>query len=141
MLEPGALEIFRTHLKKNNLKFTTERLSILEIVFETHDHFEADELLEMLKEKDVQASRATVYRTLDVLVQCNLVSKLNFGSSSAKYEHIYGHSHHDHIITDDGEIIEFHDERIEELQKEIAEKHGVVLTNHVMNLYGYRKKS
>ena len=140
MLEPGALEIFKAHLKKNNLKFTTERLSILEEVFETHEHFEADELLDLLKQKNIQTSRATVYRTLDVLVQCKLVNKLNFGTSSAKYEHIYGHSHHDHIITDEGEIIEFYDERIEKLQEEIAEKHGIVLTNHVMQLYGYRKK-
>jgi len=141
MLEPGALEIFKAHLKKNNLKFTTERFQILEEVFETHEHFEADELLDILKDKGFRVSRATVYRTLDVLVQCGLVNKLNFGGSSAKYEHVYGHTHHDHIITDDGEIIEFYDERIEELQKEIAEKHGIVLTNHVMQLYGYKKDS
>ena len=141
MVEKGAIDVFKSYLKKNNLKMTNERIEILEAAFDTHDHFEADELLYMLKEKGSNVSRATVYRTLDILVQCGLASKDNFGGQTAKYEHIYGHKHHDHIIcTDDDTIIEFYDERIEKLQEEIAEKHGIKLTHHVMQLYGTRKK-
>jgi Fur family ferric uptake transcriptional regulator len=140
MVEPGALEIFKKHLKSNNLKFTSERQKILEEVFETHEHFEADELVDIFKKKGIKISRATVYRTLDVLDNCGLVHKLNIGSGSAKYEHIHGHNHHHHIFTDDGEIIEFFDERLEKIQEEIAAKHNVELTGHVLHLFGKKKK-
>jgi Fur family ferric uptake transcriptional regulator len=141
MVEEGALEIFKSYLKKKNLKVTKERLVILEEVFARHDHFEADDLVLVFKQKNQNVSRATVYRTLDLLTQCGLVNKDNFGGQTAKYEHIYGHKHHDHIICiDDDTIIEFYDERIEKLQEEIAEKHGIKLTHHVMQLYGTRIK-
>jgi Fur family ferric uptake transcriptional regulator len=141
MSDKAAFEIFKNYLKKKGLKVTNERLQILEEVFERHDHFEADELLEELKLKNARVSRATVYRTLDLLTQCGLVAKDNFGGSSAKYEHVYGHKHHDHIICiDDGSIIEFYDERIEQLQDEIAKKYGIKLTHHVMQLYGTKIK-
>ncbi|MCB0278410.1 MAG: transcriptional repressor [Calditrichaeota bacterium] len=141
MVDPGAVKIFKNYLKKNNLKMTQERMLILEEVFSTHEHFEADELLERMKKKSLNVSRATVYRTLDVLTNCNLVAKDNFGGATAKYEHIYGHKHHDHIICiDDDTIIEFYDERIEKLQEEIAAKHGIKITHHVMQIFGTRIK-
>lgn len=141
MSDQGAFDIFKNYLRKQGLKITSERIQILEEVFDRHDHFEADDLLVQLKEKGMRVSRATVYRTLDLLTQCGLVAKDNFGGTSAKYEHVYGHKHHDHIICiDDGSIIEFYDERIEKLQEEIAEKHGIQLTHHVMQLYGKKIK-
>ena len=141
MIEPGALEVFKSYLKKKSLKITKERMVIINEVFARHDHFEADELLLNLKQKNENVSRATVYRTLDLLYQCGLVNKDNFGSQTAKYEHIYGHKHHDHIIcTDDDTIIEFYDERIEKLQEEIAQKYGIKLTHHVLQLYGTKIK-
>jgi Fur family ferric uptake transcriptional regulator len=140
-IDAAAKEIFINYLKKQSLKVTDERLKILEEVFERHDHFEADELLLELKKKNILVSRATVYRTLDILTHCGLVLKDNFGGASAKYEHIYGHKHHDHIICiEDGTIIEFFDERIEKLQEEIAAKYGIKISHHVLQLYGSKIK-
>jgi Fur family ferric uptake transcriptional regulator len=140
-LEKAAKERFIQFLKNNKHKITQERLMVLDEVFGRHDHFEAEELVEELKKNNLPVSRATVYRTLELLVLCGLVTKDNFGGSSAKYEHIFGHKHHDHIIDiEDGTIIEFVDEKIEKLQEEIAEKYGYELIKHVMQLYGKKKK-
>ena len=80
---------FNDYLKKRNLRQTAERLAIFEAVYEADDHFDADELYLRLMQNKAQVSRATVYNTLELLVECNLVVRHQFGDKHAKYERSY----------------------------------------------------
>lgn len=132
-----AKKKFWDFLKKKNLKITGEREKILEEVFSTHEHFDAEKILMNFKQKGVKVSRATIYRTLDLLVECNLVKKLSLGEQHARYEHILGHTHHDHLICSEcGKIVEFNSPGIEKLQKEICDQYGFKETEHSLRIFG-----
>ena len=92
------IEIFQKFLAEKKLKWTPERRAIIGEVFASHDHFEADDLLFRLKKKDIRVSRATIYRTLELLVDSRLARKVSFGEEHTHYEHTYGHKHHDHLV-------------------------------------------
>lgn len=130
---------FEEFLRKGSLKVTPQRKRIFDRVFSTHEHFSAERLYEWLrKEEGPRVSRATVYRTLDVLVKGAFIESLDTGTGELMYEHILGHHHHDHMIClDCGKIEEFRDERIEELQRLAAEKLGFQVLSHVHRLSGY----
>ena len=95
--------------------WTPEREAILGQVFATHEHFEADDLLLRLKKKNIRISRATIYRTLELLVKSRLVRKVTFGENHTHYEHTFGHKHHDHLIcVKCGNVLEFTNPNIEQ---------------------------
>ena len=129
---------FEEHLKKAGLKLTPQRGRIFDRAFDTHDHFSAEQLYEWLKAEDGEgASRATVYRTLGMLTEGGFLESLDAGKGELLYEHVLGHSHHDHMVcTSCGRIEEFHEPRIEELQEATAERLGFRLTSHSMRLFG-----
>src|SRR5213082_990990 len=105
---------FQHFLAGQGLKLTTERTSLVREIFSTHYHFEADELLLKMKQKSVKISRATIYRTLELLVKSGMVRRVHLGEDHYHYEHVTGNSHHDHLIcTNCGSVIEFHDVRLE----------------------------
>lgn len=128
-------KVFNTFLKSNNLKLTRERQVIFDEIFSRHDHFDADQLIRDLQAKEHSVSRATVYRTLDLLLGSNLIQEVDFGHGRRLFEHTYGHDHHDHMIcVECGKIVEFVNEEIERLQQSEAEKQGFELVNHRMEL-------
>src|ERR1041384_4491777 len=99
---------FQDFLQQQGLKLTSERTSLVREIFSTHYHFEADELLFKMKQKSVKISRATVYRTLELLVKSGLVRRVHLGEEHYHYEHVRGDSHHDHLVcTPCGTVIEF----------------------------------
>ena len=130
---------FQQHLRSKRLKFTSQRDRIFERAFKTHQHFTADTLHAWLKEEEgAPVSRATVYRTLRLLEEGGFVESLDTGRGELVYEHVLGHSHHDHLVCIDcGKIEEFRDEEIERLQEEAAVSHGFVLIQHILRLEGY----
>ncbi|MFT5154871.1 MAG: Fur family ferric uptake transcriptional regulator, partial [Planctomycetota bacterium] len=132
---------FEEYLKQHELKMTSQRKRILQRAYETHDHFSADTLHSWLREQEAsKVSRATVYRTLDLLEQGGFIQSLNTGNSELVYEHTLGHKHHDHMIcVTCGHIEEFHDERIEELQEAAAKRRGFQVQSHVHRLMGLCK--
>jgi Fur family ferric uptake transcriptional regulator len=131
------MRVFSEYLKKKGLKITNQRLLVAEKIFATHAHFTADSLLDTLKDRKDEISKATIYRILSIMVEAGLLTEHNFGKDYKYYEHIIGHSHHDHIICNDcGYIVEFMDDRIEELQKEAASKNGFEMQGHDLILYG-----
>jgi len=133
-----ATQIFQEFLKKKSLKVTGERKIVLEAVFQTHDHFDVDELYTSIQALNHRVSRATIYRTLELLVECALVDKLSFGDSSSRYEHTYGHEHHDHLIClTCGKIIEFYNEDLERLQDKICGDHNFKETDHSLRIFGH----
>ncbi|HUP61095.1 MAG TPA: transcriptional repressor [Thermoanaerobaculia bacterium] len=128
---------FQDFLQQQGLKLTGERTALLREIFSTHYHFEADELLFKMKEKNVKISRATIYRTLELLVKSGLVRRVHLGEDHYHYEHVSGNSHHDHLIcTICGAVIEFHDETLEQRQREICAKKKFTPTFHNLQILG-----
>src|SRR6476469_10840644 len=105
---------FQDFLARQGQKLTQERTSLVREIFATHYHFEADELLFKLKQKSVKISRATIYRTLELLVKSGMVRRVHLGEDHYHYEHVKGDSHPDHTTcTTCGSVIEFHDASLE----------------------------
>lgn len=108
---------FEEYLKEKGLKITNQRLLVAQKIFSSHNHFTAEGLLDELKDNKDRISKATIYRILAIMVEAGLLEEHDFGKDYKYYEHIIGHEHHDHIICMQcGRIVEFIDERIEELQ-------------------------
>jgi len=136
-----ALKKLRSHLKQNELRFTNERLTILEEIFQFPAHFDAEKLFIHIRKKHDHISRATVYRTLDLLSQIGIIKKEHLGKDYASYELDYKMPHHDHLICQVcGKVVEFADEMIEQRQKEICEKFGMEMIRHQLQIYGRCKE-
>lgn len=128
---------FRDFLALQGQKLTNERAALVREIFSTHYHFEADELLFKMKEKSLKISRATIYRTLELLVKSGMVRRVHLGEDHYHYEHVTGNSHHDHLIcTTCGNVIEFHDEALEQRQREICERKKFTPTFHNLQILG-----
>ena len=132
---------FEGFLREQGLRFTTQRQRIFDRAFETHEHFSAETLFAWLgAEPGAKVSRATVYRTLALLVEGGFLDSLDTGRGELMYEHIVGHEHHDHMVcVSCGRIEEFQDARIERLQEENARAKGFVTVEHDLRLFGYCK--
>ncbi len=129
---------FESFLKTQGLKMTAQRERIFERAFETHDHFSAETLYDWMREEGgPNVSRATVYRTLNLLEDGGFIGSFDTGRGEVVYEHLLGHPHHDHLIcVECGRIVEFREERIEALQEDVAERNGFELTSHTLRLMG-----
>ncbi len=129
--------MFEEFLSENSLKMTPQRRTILEVVFATHHHFDADELVEILKQRGSRISRATVYRVLELLVKGGFVRAMELGESRKMYEHIVGHEHHDHMIcTQCGRTLEFGDGLIELLQQRVCDDLNFRAESHSLRIFG-----
>ena len=127
------------------VKLTDQRKVIVKVLSESKekygdsDHPDVDELYNRVSKIDSKISIATVYRTVKILEEAGILVKHDFKAGKARYEQIR-ESHHDHLIdVKSGEIIEFVDNEIEELQKKVAEKYGYTLVDHKLELYGVKK--
>ena len=135
--EKRELTIFRKYLERRGLKLTAERKALFDEIFGRHEHLEADELLVRLRAKHTKISRATIYRTLELLVDSGIVGRLRIGEAGYRYERLRAGDHHDHLICDFcGRVIEFFEPRIESLQDEVAARHGFVLLSHSHQMGG-----
>lgn len=133
----AAIAKFAGFLQQQGLKLTSEREALIREIFSIHYHFEADELLFKMKQNNTKISRATVYRTLELLVKSGLVRRVHLGEDHYHYEHVSGNSHHDHLIcTTCGAVIEFHDEELEQRQREICERKKFTPTFHNLQILG-----
>ncbi len=138
MKQAAIRKAFEEHLREHSLKLTLQRGRIFDRVFATHEHFSAETLYDWLKgEEGPTVSRATVYRTLAMLVEGHFLDSFDSGRGELLYEHVMGHRHHDHLMCMEcGRIEEFYDERIETVQKEICARHGFELKDHDHRLRG-----
>lgn len=144
-LPKEQLEVVRSryldYLRERNLRQTQERLAVFEEVYDTSDHFDADELFLKLKQQDVAVSRATVYNTLELLVDCNLVVRHQFGNKQAKYERSYSFWQHDHLICEEcHHLFEFCDPRIQSIREMVSEIFHFDISRHSLNMYGQCKR-
>ena len=123
---------------KKGVKLTEQRRVIAKVMTDSDDHPDVDELYKRVTQIDSKISIATVYRTVKLFEESGILTKHDFKGGKARYEELSEH-HHDHLIDiKSGEIIEFVDNEIEELQKKVAEKHGYKLVDHKLELYGVK---
>ena len=123
-------------LKSEGLRYTDQRQAIWDEIRNSNEHRDAEDIYLKLKEGNVKVSRATVYRTIDVLVKNRLVRKMDVGEGRSLYEPRIDDEHHDHMIClDTGDIIEFYSKELEDLQDTIAKKRGYKVIRHVHQLF------
>ena len=128
---------FSAFLKRRRQRQTPERFAVLEEAYATDDHFDADELYIRLKQAGASVSRATVYNTLELLLECELLVRHQFGKNQSKYERAYSYRQHDHLICMDcNELFEFCDPRLQSVQEMVAEIFKFDIKHHSLNLYG-----
>ena len=121
------------------IKLTHQRRVIAKVLSKSDDHPDANLVFKRSSKIDSNISMATVYRTMKLFEDTNIVVVRDFGDGRSRYE-IYSNEHHDHLIdTDSGEVLEFVNDEIEELQHKVAKKLGYVLTGHRLELYGKKK--
>lgn len=136
-IHTSVRKIFKDYLEKNSHRKTEERFNILDEIYNLKEHFDVESLFVHLTEKGFKVSRATVYNTLELLLDCELITRHQFGKNISRYEKSYAYRQHDHLICQDCEhVFEFCDPRIHQIQSTMGEILKFDITHHSLNLFG-----
>lgn len=134
-------QIFDEFVRSKGLRHTHQREKILDIFLSTERHLSCDELYKLVKKQDKSMGYTTVYRTMKLLSESGLCQEFEFGDGISRYEHKYGHEHHDHLICIKcGRFIEVMKPEIEKMQDSLAEKYGFTPTKHRLQIFGICKQ-
>lgn len=130
-------DVFIGFLNNKGLKFTSQRKLILDAFLKNEEHPSVDDLFSQVRKEDKTIGYATVHRTLKLIEEAGLAREVGFDDKRKRFEHLFGHKHHDHLVCIEcGKTIEVFDPKIEKLQENMAAKHGFTLSNHKMEIFG-----
>lgn len=132
------LHLFRRYLREQGLPVTQQRESVADVVFGSSEHLSVEEIEDQLRSAGERIGKATIYRTLEMLVKSGLVAEHDFGEGFKRYEHLFGQAPvHEHLVcTECGTVTEIQDEELIRTQERVAEQHGFTPARYRLQIFG-----